>query len=336
MDYLNNQKDQTNDYRSSSYGKSSTVKKIKRAIPYLIIFSVVIFYGFYIHKNADRYEELFNFSFRSIILLVLLIILSKLIRGMINFLLYRKLVIKISFSTSFGLAIVNTLANLLPFSGGLLAKGYYLKEKYKLAYTTFFSATVSLLFGFVTANGMIGLIVLLYLFLFQNIPPNILITSAFTIMTVSIVIQWIKIDYRFLPDKWMNRIQQVMTGWQLFRNNLRLFIQLIGLQSIATLLTAGRFWVAFRMLSNDIPFSYCLLFSAATILTQLISIAPGGLGIREGIVAGIAGISGIDPGLSAVAVGIDRLVSTTLIVVLGSLFSYTLSRDVLDETENAR
>jgi uncharacterized protein (TIRG00374 family) len=311
-------------------------KKIKKLLPYLIIVLVLIFYVLYIQQNLERFHRLFNFSLKSIGLLLILILLSITSRGTINYLLYHKLGIPISYFRSFGLAIINTLGNMLPFSGGLLAKGVYLKEKHKLAYTTFLSATVSLFFGFIAVNGLIGLSVLFYLFISQDISPSILLISAFATMLTSIGIQWIKIDHRILPEKWKEYLNQILNGWQIFRRDIGIFLKLIGLQALSTLLTAGRFWVAFRMLSQDISFSQCLLFSAATILTQLISIAPGGLGIREGIVAGIAGISGIDPGLSAVAVGIDRLVSTTLIVALGSLFSYTLSRDVLEETENAR
>jgi hypothetical protein len=62
------------------------------------------------------------------------------------------------------------------------------------------------------------------------------------------------------------------------------------------------------------------------VLTQLIAITPGGLGVREGIVAIVASVYGIEMGVSVLAVGIDRLVATSVILVLGTVFTYILSK----------
>jgi uncharacterized protein (TIRG00374 family) len=56
------------------------------------------------------------------------------------------------------------------------------------------------------------------------------------------------------------------------------------------------------------------------VLTQLVAITPGGLGVREGIVAIVASVYGIEMGVSVLAVGIDRLVATSVILVLGTVF----------------
>jgi uncharacterized protein (TIRG00374 family) len=58
-----------------------------------------------------------------------------------------------------------------------------------------------------------------------------------------------------------------------------------------------------------------------------VNIAPGGLGVREGIVAGIASLLGFEAGVSAVAVGIDRLVATSVVIVLGTIYTYILSKN---------
>lgn len=306
------------------------MSKIKKFIPYLIILIVLVSYGIFIQQNTGRFQRLLNLSLDSFLVLLVLILCSITARGLINYHLYKGLEIPIPFFKSLGLATINTLGNQLPFSGGLVAKGIYLKKRYELSYTTFLSATVSLFLGFMTANGIIGLITLLSLSFFQQINPNGVLVFGFTMMTLSISMQWIKINYDFLPEKWKRYMKQLMDGWQVFRKNIGLWMILICLQIVSTFLTAGRFWVSFRFLSQDIPLTHCLLFSAATILTQLISIAPGGIGVREGIVAGIAAIMGVDPGISAIAVGIDRLLATSIIVITGSAFSYILSKDALE------
>jgi uncharacterized protein (TIRG00374 family) len=61
-----------------------------------------------------------------------------------------------------------------------------------------------------------------------------------------------------------------------------------------------------------------------------VNIAPGGLGVREGIVAGVASLLGFEAGVSAVAVGIDRLVATSVVIVLGTIYTYVLSKKATD------
>jgi uncharacterized protein (TIRG00374 family) len=92
-------------------------------------------------------------------------------------------------------------------------------------------------------------------------------------------------------------------------------------------LFAARFWIAFHALSQEVTWAQCLLFSAATVLTRLANIVPGGLGVREGIVAGVAVILGFQVDASIAAVGLDRLIATVVIVALGVPYTYILSKN---------
>jgi uncharacterized protein (TIRG00374 family) len=120
-------------------------------------------------------------------------------------------------------------------------------------------------------------------------------------------------------------LKQLAEGWSALSQNMDLVGSMAGFQVLTTLLLAGRFWIAFRALSQDVTYAQCLLFSSATVLTRLVTIMPGGLGVREGIVAGVASVLGFDAGISAVAVGLDRLVATAVIVALGTVYTYILS-----------
>jgi len=71
------------------------------------------------------------------------------------------------------------------------------------------------------------------------------------------------------------------------------------------------------MLSQNVTLSQTLLFASASILTQLVTIAPGDLGVREAIVASVATVLGFDAGISVVAVSLDRLVAIVAIVLTG-------------------
>lgn len=96
------------------------------------------------------------------------------------------------------------------------------------------------------------------------------------------------------------------------------------------MLLAIRYWLAFQMVSQNITIGDAILFSSATILTQLVSIAPGGLGVREAIVGIIATTLGFDTTVSVIAVGIDRLISTIPILILGGLSAVILGKQITE------
>jgi uncharacterized protein (TIRG00374 family) len=116
----------------------------------------------------------------------------------------------------------------------------------------------------------------------------------------------------------------------LISRNRLLLVQLVGLQAILILLLAIRYWLAFHMLSQEVSLSQTLLFASASILTQLVSIAPGGLGVREAIVAAVATALGFQPGASVVAVGLDRLIMTAAVLITGAVSTWLLGRRTTD------
>lgn len=309
------------------------MKRIKwrSALPYLFAGAVLAGFAIYLAQNAARYRELFVFSTRSLVVLVALVLAAIVANGLINVSLYRALDAPLTVNEGIGLGVINTLANQLPFAGGLVAKGVYLKQRHALGYERFLSATGALYVCFVAANGLAGLAVLAFLTFIRDAQGTLPIFWGFLAMAASAAFLWVParaID--ILPAKWKRRVERMLAGWQALSRDLPLVGGLVGLQVAATFVSAGRFWVAFHALSQDVTYAQCLLFASATILTRLVSIAPGGLGVREGIVAGVASLLGFDAAVSAVAVGIDRLVSTSVIIVLGAVYTYVLGRSVAE------
>lgn len=128
--------------------------------------------------------------------------------------------------------------------------------------------------------------------------------------------------------RWHNRFTQLNEGWQLLRKRKLTLIKLLVIQTISVWIFAYRFQLGFGALSQHVPFAYLVILSSATILTQIVSITPGGLGIREGIVAGLALLLGFDASTSVAATTLDRLVGTTLTISIGIVYTYFLSRSI--------
>ena len=312
------------------------VDKVKKYFPYVLLIGVLVILGTYLWQNIDRYQQLFDLTLDTFFSLLGLILLFILGNGSINYFFYRALGVFLGYNESIGLATVNTLANQLPFAGGLFAKGAYLKKRYNLSYTRFLSATMALYVCFVVINGLVALMVLGYWAFLQNRSVPLGLVLGFAGMVASVSSFWIPLDKIPLPEKFNQRLVQMIDGWLSLRKNLRIVVIMISLQVIGLLIFSARLWISFHAFSQNVSYTECLLFSSATVLTRLISFAPGGLGVRECIIAGLASVLGFDPGISAVAVGLDRLVATSIILVLGSISSYYLSKKVLTEEETRK
>jgi uncharacterized protein (TIRG00374 family) len=102
------------------------------------------------------------------------------------------------------------------------------------------------------------------------------------------------------------------------------------------LVLAARYWLAFRMLSQQLTFGEVVLLSSSSVLTQMAGFAPGGLGVREAIVGAVASALGFDLAVSMVAVSLDRLISTVVILIIGGVSTVILGKQISDSQPRAR
>ena len=308
--------------------KHGVVSKVRTFLPYALSVGALVVFVTYLWQNVDRYQRLLRLSPSVLLSLLGLVLVFTVTNGAINYFFFKALGVFLTFNESIGLAAVNTLANQLPFAGGLVAKGVYLKQRHQLAYTHFLSATMALYICFVAVNGAVALGVLGYWALVGGPTAPLALVLGFAGMLTSLISLWLPVGALKLPGKIGDRLMQLAEGWHVLSQNVRLVGVMAAFQVLMTILFAGRFWIAFRALSQEISYAQCLLFASATVLTRLVNIIPGGLGVREGIVAGMATLLGFEPGVSAVAVGLDRLIATSVIIVLGTVYTYLLSAKV--------
>lgn len=307
--------------------------RVKTYVPCVLFLAAALVLGGYVCRNFERFRELIDLSVTTVLSLVILAGAFVIVNGSINYFFYRGLGASLTYNESVGLAAVNTLANQLPFAGGLFAKGIYLKQRHRLSYTGFLSATMALYVCFVAVNGAVALAVLGYWALLGSVEAPLPLILGFSGMAASVTSLWLPVDALSLRGKMGKWVSELAEGWRVLRQNVALVAVMAAFQVLMTLLFAGRFWIAFRALSQEVTYSQCLLFSSATVLTRLVNIAPGGLGVREGIVAAVATLLGFEPGVSTVAVALDRLIATSVIIVLGTIYTYFLSAKAANSKE---
>ena len=306
----------------------NNTKKFGPIILTIISLGIIAGFVYYLYKNADRYRELLQLSAPSVIVLLGISLLLPVFNGMINTYMFRSLGADLTQREGFLLAATSTLANQLPLSGGMITRALYLKNKYALSYTKNFSSMLAIFFCTMAAYGALGLVILSYWFFIDHIHLVSILFIAFGLMAASIIVFWIPIDKIKLPEVLRKRLEQAIEGWILISKNPVLLVRILSLQTITMLLLAARYWLAFHMLSQNVSVSQVILFASASVLTQLVSILPGGLGVREAIVGGLATALGFDPGTSVVAVGLDRLVATIAVIVVGWVSTILLGREI--------
>jgi uncharacterized membrane protein YbhN (UPF0104 family) len=290
---------------------------------------VTIAFAYYLYNNSDKYLELLNISKTRVFFLFLLSLAFPLLNGMQNTYLFRGMgLIEFSHWDGYLITAASTLANQLPIPGGIVSRGYYLKYRHNLSYTKYASSTVALFFCYLAINGMIGILVLLYWSLIRGTTIPSILFIAFAAMVSCILVFWLPLERIRMPEKIYYWTSQAVDGWTAIGRNPGLLFKLTFLQALLVILLSFRYWIVFHMLSQNISFGQTLLFASVSILTQLVSIAPGGLGIRETIVAAVASVLGFDAAISMVAVGIDRLVATVMIVLTGGSSMVILGKQI--------
>ena len=306
--------------------KKNSFRSLLLAVVSLTIIAVFIYY---IYSRRDQYLELLQLSPTGVILLFIISLAFPLLNGMQNTYLYRGLgTSEFSFSDGFLITAASTLANQLPIPGGIVSKGVYLKYKHNLSYTKFTSSTIALFLCYLSVNGFMGIGTLLYWLLIEKKSASPILLICYAGMVACIFVFWLPIERIRVPEKLYQRVSQAIEGWVAISKNPLMLLKIVFLQIILVILLSIRYWLAFHMLSQNVTFGQTMLFASASILTQLVSIAPGGLGVRETIVGAVAATLGFDVGISVVAVGLDRLVVTAMILISGWISMLILGRQI--------
>jgi uncharacterized membrane protein YbhN (UPF0104 family) len=304
---------------------SKGLRNIFLSLMGLVILAVIVYY---LYVNAKDYFHLLQVSPTKLAIIGLLAVAVPAGNGFINLYLFQTLRVNLSLRESVYLAASTTLANQLPFPGGMISRGLYLKHRHGLSYASYLSASLALFFCMLSASGFIGLAILGYWFLFKTVSVPLPLTIGFACMAAGVLVFWAPFARMKLPGKIGAWTGQAVEGWTMISHNPRLLYRLVGLQTILMLTFAVRQWLAFQMLSQNIAIDQAILLASGIVLTQVVNFAPGGLGVTEVIVGGIASALGFDFTVSIAAIELDRLASTLVIVLTGLFGTIMLGKEI--------
>jgi uncharacterized membrane protein YbhN (UPF0104 family) len=228
----------------------------------------------------------------------------------------------------FALVTVNSFSNYLPLSAGLVAKAYYLKRVHSLPYGQFAVGQMALLLLVVATNGLVGLTTVL---LFGSTGVGWVAVGFAAMSAIGAL--------AFLPAGATRSFPQFLTRdrfpWDAAAVHAirRSAASVIPLQLAVLAATSASLQLGFALGDAQVGFAACLIFSAATVITRLVAITPGALGVREFLVGGLAVLTGFELQDAVIASTLARVSEMSVIFVLGGVFTYRLSGRVASSYE---
>jgi uncharacterized membrane protein YbhN (UPF0104 family) len=261
-----------------------------------------------------------------------LLVVTSLICTTINGLFLKELTSKFGVNLSivewFGLSVVTTLGNYItPFSGGMIARAAYLKQRHSFSYSKFMSVLAA---NYLVIFWMIGMAGTVILVKWVKMVSSVYVVLVFFILVVGVISIFFLFPSIKSPgdDKsfFVAHINEALSGWDLIRKDAALLFTIVVYTAVNIAVNGLSFWIAYSALGAAVPFTSALLVSLFISFSLLINVTPGNIGVQEAIVGLSSGLLGLGAGLALVAAILVRASALLVAFTLGPIFSVLLSR----------
>lgn len=290
--------------------------------------------GMYLYRNPTLIAALGNVSSMILAALIVLRLFFMMTNGYTLKLLIAKFGINLDVKEWVGLPIVTTLGNYVtPFSGGMVARAAYLKQRHTLPYTQFMSiltATYCVNFWVV---GLVGGLTWLSL---HNLPQSSwVIGGIFFGITLGIsgvvLLPPVQIP---LSGRLGHIVQSMLAGWYIIRQDKPLLLRLVGNYLLLIVWLSLEFWVAYNALHPAISYRAALMIGLMTMFSQIFNLTPGNLGVPETLASITATLLGGNAGETFIVTLLIRAVTMLIAFSLGPIFTWQLGRFAAKTNQN--
>jgi len=303
---------------------------MKNNISKIVILAIIIIAFTYLSYNAEDLLVLKKVSLINLWFLLLLSFIAVLANGCQFKYLSRIFHIKLTFTEWFGLTVTNTMFNYFtPARGGMIARALYMKKTYNLTLSEYASLIAGLnWFGFLISS-LSAIVVSLGCYFFFNEFYKVIITFSFGFLFLCLIVGFIlsRANLSSLPIS-NRRIQNILSlvgqGLHRFKNNTRLLVPICFFCFCFLLLSAARLYCAFLSVGINVHWLKILLVQACIRLLLIVSITPGNLGVKEGIIGLFARVLGISIEQAMLGALVDRIIMMIIIFVFGIIYSKLL------------
>ncbi|MFW5799563.1 MAG: lysylphosphatidylglycerol synthase transmembrane domain-containing protein [Spirochaetota bacterium] len=307
------------------------LKKYFKFIFYIFILAGI---GIYLYLNKGDLTKLLELKYQN---MILLFIISSFVTLMLaveyKYTMY-VFNIKLRFKEWFGLTIINTMFNLfMPARSGMVVRAMYLKNRYDFSYSHYVSLIAGSYVIFFYATGIVGLILSIILYMcgiYTDIKIILIFTGllGITIIGTLILFIFIKANIKLKSEKINNAIIKIKEGLNYFKNNKKLIFIISGLHLLFYVFMGLRLYWVYKSIGVDVEYTGIYIVVLITGFSMIISLTPGNIGIKEGIIGLSATLLGIPLNIAILGAAIDRIVEVIIVLILGSIFSRILLKDI--------
>lgn len=312
-----------------------TANLVKKIISWVIIFAFVVYLFFFFYKNPDQLLRLWDLSISQIFLLTLLSVFAFIGLAYQLLSILKPYTKELALFESFQLSLSNNLLNYLPLKSGAVVKGLYLKTVHSLRLQDYVLAmTVGQLIWIIISAGL-GLIAGTFLvsktlnqfrvsFLLLLLVLAVLVIFCYSLLYFSSYL------YKFLPiQKLRNYLQHYGKEVQFWLKHKTMLRDYCLASLVLFIVFTIRLWFSFLIVGPGISLYEAVFIQCCIAVGFAFSLVPGNLGLKEGLIVGLAMMFGVEAETAILAALIDRAASLIPTLVLGPIFLQRLSAKLL-------
>lgn len=298
-----------------------------KSISLIILISLIVWAGIYVKNHIDEFGIIFSLSLKYLGILLFLSLLEIFLVGLLTKIITKSFGIDLTSREWFGLSVVTRLGNyLLPFKGGVGLRGIYLRKYHDFPYTYFLTALVATSIIILFVNSGIGItgmyLVHIYYEVFNWIVFGILGISFLLFLAIIIFSPKVP-NFR---SNFFNKISNAINTWHDIKKNTSVVFKLLLIVLLHAFLNILIIFFAFRAFSVNISLTQTMIIASLSILSMLIGITPGSLGINEAVIVFSSRLFQITTAQGLLVATLRRIVVLFWVFTLGPIFSYILIR----------
>lgn len=224
--------------------------------------------------------------------------------------------VRFSRGESTGLSALHTLSNYLPGRAGILVRGAYLYRFHQVSAADYTAVTALWLVGSLLSAVLLGLAVSAVAV--QEVHRSLTL-MVFGASGAALIAGYAALEFivsrgtgNTRATRWLHRVQRGLRLWR----EPGVWRAWFAVWSFGLLLVmALRYWLALTALGDTSGFAAALIIQCLVSLSVLVSVTPGNVGVREGVAAFGAMLTGVDPQIALLAALIDRAAALVISLI---------------------
>jgi len=256
-----------------------------KSISLIILVSLIIWAGIYVKNHIDEFGIISSLSLKYLGILLFLSLLEIFLAGLFTKIIIGSFGITLRSREWFGLSVVTSLGNyLLPFKGGAGLRGIYLKKYHDFPYTYFLTALVATSIIIFFVNSGIGVAGMYLVYAYYKIFNWIIFATlgVFFFLFLAIIIFSPKVPS--FRSNFLNKISSAINTWHDIKKGTSVMFKILLIALLHAFFNILIIFFAFRSFSLNISLIQTMIIGSLSILSILIGITPGSLGINEAVI----------------------------------------------------